>query len=414
MSAVSEGAAGETTGAAATKAQERAQERRAIGVASGAHVLHDGYTDLIYVMLPLWQAEFGIGYAALGLLRTCYSGTMASLQIPSALLSERLGVPLVLAVGTALSGIGYLVAGASVGFWTLVIALLIGGLGSSTQHPLASALVARAYAGPRAMKALGTYNFAGDIGKMSVPALASLMLLVLSWQQTVAFIGLLGIVVAVAIYALAPRFPVDAAPAAAAEAKAEAIGTGAPRSRYGFPLLLAIGMVDSATRMGFLIFLPFILIAKGASLPTVGLALTLVFAGGAVGKLVCAFIGARVGVIGTVCLTEGLTTVGILSLLPLPLEAALIVLPVIGIMLNGTSSVLYGSVPVLVEPDKRTRMFGIFYTGTIGAGAVSPALYGLVGDATSPQTALIVVACMCLLTLPLALVIRPALPAAAR
>jgi FSR family fosmidomycin resistance protein-like MFS transporter len=90
------------------------------------------------------------------------------------------------------------------------------------------------------------------------------------------------------------------------------------------------------------------------------------------------------------------------------------VLPVIGIMLNGTSSVLYGSVPVLVEPDKRTRMFGIFYTGTIGAGAVSPALYGLVGDATSPQTALIVVACMCLLTLPLALVIRPALPAAAR
>src|SRR5205823_11589190 len=139
-------------------------ERRAIGVAAGAHALHDGYTDLIYVMLPLWQAEFGIGFAALGLLRTCYSGTMASLQIPSALLSERLGIPLVLAVGTALSGFGYLVAGGSVGFWTLVLALLIGGLGSSTQHPLASALVARAFAGSRSMKAVGTYNFAGDIG----------------------------------------------------------------------------------------------------------------------------------------------------------------------------------------------------------------------------------------------------------
>lgn len=410
MSAVSEAAAGQTSGAAATKAQER----RAIGVASGAHVLHDGYTDLIYVMLPLWQAEFGIGYAALGLLRTCYSGTMASLQIPSALLSERVGVPLVLAVGTALSGIGYLVAGASAGFWMLVVALLIGGLGSSTQHPLASALVARAYAGPRAMRALGTYNFAGDIGKMSVPALASLMLVILPWQPTVAVLGLLGIAVAVAIYVLAPRFPAEAAPAASAEAKVETAGAGAPGSHYGFPLLLAIGMVDSATRMGFLIFLPFILIAKGASLPTVGLALTLVFAGGAVGKLVCAFIGVRIGVIGTVCLTEGLTTLGILALLPLPLEAALVVLPVIGIMLNGTSSVLYGSVPALVEPERRTRMFGIFYTGTIGSGAVSPALYGLVGDATSPQTALIVVACVCLVTLPLALVLRPALPASAR
>jgi MFS transporter, FSR family, fosmidomycin resistance protein len=410
MSAVSEAASAEASGAVATKADER----RAIGVASGAHVLHDGYTDLIYVMLPLWQAEFGIGYAALGLLRTCYSGTMASLQIPSALLSERLGVPLVLAAGTALSGIGYLIAGASVGFWTLVIALLIGGVGSSTQHPLASALVARAYAGPRAMKALGTYNFAGDIGKMSVPALASLMLVMLPWQPTVAFIGMLGLVVAVAIYFLAPRFPIDAAPAASAEAKPEAASASAPPNRYGFPLLLAIGMVDSATRMGFLIFLPFILIAKGASLPTVGLALTLVFAGGAVGKLVCAFIGAHIGVIGTVFLTEGLTMLGILALLPLPLEAALFVLPVIGILLNGTSSVLYGSVPELVEPEKRTRMFGIFYTGTIGSGAVAPALYGLVGDATSPQTALIVVACVCLLTLPLALVLRPALPASAR
>src|SRR5882757_8627740 len=191
-------------------AEVKAKEHRAIGVASGAHALHDGYTDLIYVMLPIWQNEFGIGYAALGLLRTCYSGTMASLQIPSALLSEKLGLPLVLAAGTALSGIGYLVAGASIGFWTLVIALLIGGLGSSTQHPLASALVARAFAGSRSMKALGTYNFAGDIGKMSVPAAASLMLVLLPWQPVLAIMGLVGLAAAVAIFWLSPRLPAEA------------------------------------------------------------------------------------------------------------------------------------------------------------------------------------------------------------
>jgi FSR family fosmidomycin resistance protein-like MFS transporter len=407
MSVVSEPA--ENSDAGTTESNER----RAIGVASGAHALHDGYTDLIYVMLPLWQAEFGIGFAALGLLRTCYSGTMAALQIPSALLSERLGLPLVLALGTALSGIGYLIAGFSGGFAMLVVALLVGGLGSSTQHPLASALVARAFAGLRSLKALGTYNFAGDIGKMSVPALASLMLVVMPWQPVVGILGLAGLVAAAAIYWFAPRLVAEVSGAPAGETKAAAPAPH-PRSRFGFPLLLAIGMVDSGTRMGFLIFLPFVLIAKGASLPTVGLALTLVFAGGAVGKLVCAFIGARIGVIGTVCLTEGLTTVAILALLPLPLEAAMVLLPVIGIMLNGTSSVLYGSVPVLVEPAKRTRMFGIFYTGTIGAGAVSPPLYGLVGDAFGVTVALCVVAGLSLLTLPLALALRPALPEAAR
>ena len=129
---------------------------------------------------------------------------------------------------------------------------------------------------------------------------------------------------------------------------------GARPRRLGFPLLLSIGVIDSATRMGFLTFLPFLLTAKGASLPTIGLALTLVFAGGAAGKLVCAFIGARIGVIATVWLTEALTTVAIVALLPLPLEAALVLLPVIGIALNGTSSVLYGSVPDLVEPARRS------------------------------------------------------------
>jgi MFS family permease len=399
---------------AADAAASKAEERRAIGVASGAHALHDGYTDLIYVMLPIWQAEFGLGYAALGLLRTCYSGTMAGLQIPSALLSERLGVPLVLAVGTALSGIGYLVAGASIGFWTLVLALLIGGIGSSTQHPLGSALVARAFAGTRSLKMLGTYNFAGDIGKMSVPAATSLLLVLLPWQPVLAIMGAVGLAVGAAIFWLAPRLPAEAQPARKDGAESASAAAPAGGKGFGFPLLLSIGMVDSATRMGFLIFLPFVLTAKGASLPTVGLALTLVFAGGAAGKLVCAFIGARIGVIATVCLTEGLTTLGILALLPLPLEAALVLLPIIGIMLNGTSSVLYGSVPMLVEPEKRARAFGIFYTGTIGSGAVAPALYGVFGDAFGVPVALMLVAGVCLVTLPLVLALRPALPAAAR
>src|SRR5215475_1652727 len=57
-------------------------ERRALGVACGAHMLHDGYTDLVWVALPIWQAEFGLNYAVVGLLRTIYSGTLASLQIP--------------------------------------------------------------------------------------------------------------------------------------------------------------------------------------------------------------------------------------------------------------------------------------------------------------------------------------------
>lgn len=392
-----------TVADASGEAQTRREERRAFGVASGAHVLHDGYTDLIYIMLPVWQAEFALSYAAIGILRGLFAGAMAALQIPASLLAERIGAIAVLAGGTALAGLGYCLAGASTGFAVLVIALLIGGIGASTQHPIASSMVARAFAGRRSLKALGSYNFAGDIGKMIFPAAAAFLMTVMPWRPMLVIVGAIGFAAAAAIALFSPR-----ADAHHADAKKSAAAHSPRGGRHAFPVLVAIGVLDSATRMGFLTFLPFLLIAKGADIPLIGVALTLVFAGGAAGKLVCAFIGERLGVVATVCLTEALTVAAILLLLRIPLDAAMIVLPLLGIALNGTSSVLYGSVPDLVETPRRDRAFGIFYTGTIGAGAVAPALYGFAGDALGVPGAMILVASLLVLTLPLALSLRSA------
>src|SRR5690606_10706124 len=186
-----------------------------------------------------------------------------------------------------------------------------------------SELVARAFSGGRARKALGTYNFAGDIGKMAVPLAASLLLVVLAWRETLAVLGTIGLIAAAAIFLLSPRFaplPPAVPPPSAHQ--------GARRMRSAFPLLLSIGVLDRATRMPFLTFLPFILPAKGASLRTIGIALTLVFAGGAVGKLACTYIGARFGRVATVWLTEVVTAAGIVALLLLPLGTTLALLPV--------------------------------------------------------------------------------------
>jgi MFS transporter, FSR family, fosmidomycin resistance protein len=389
-------------------------ERRAAAVSCGAHALHDGFTDLIYVMLPVWQAEFGIGYAELGFLRALYAGSMATFQIPSGLLAERIGDAALLALGTALAGIGYCLAGASAGIAPLMLALFFSGLGSSTQHPLASSLMAHAFAGSRSMKAIGAYNFAGDIGKMTVPAVAALLIAVMPWRPVLALLGAVGMLAGAAIFVCMPRAHGPAARPDAAHAQPELQPKLQPEqahawsgaSRFAFPLLVAIGMLDSGTRMGFLLFLPFVLTAKGASLPTLGLALTLVFTGGAAGKLVCAWIGARIGTIATVWLTESLTALLILALLILPLEAALLLLPAVGIALNGTSSVLYGSVPDLVAPERRTRAFSVFYTGTVGTGAVGPVIYGAIGDLFGVTAGVVSVALIVLLTLPLSLALK--------
>jgi MFS transporter, FSR family, fosmidomycin resistance protein len=394
------------------------EQRRALIVACGAHALHDGYTDLTWLALPIWQGEFGLSYAAVGFLRTMFSGTMAALQIPSAALAERIGVRAVLALGTAMAGVCYVIAGVSAGFAVLIAALLLGGLGAATQHPLASALVARAFAGPRAITAFGTYNFAGDIGKVAVPAAATALLLVMPWRPAYGLLGLVGIAAGIAIFMLTPGVAPEPSPenrdshagAAAAARPAGVARAAGAKGRAGFEpgyfLLLSLAAIDSVTRSGFLVFLPFLLIAKGASVTTAGFALTLTFLGGAAGKLACAWISARFGVIGTICTTEGLTAAGIVAMVFLPLEAAVTLLPALGVVLNGTSSATYGSVPHFASAAERNRAFSWFYTGTLGAGALAPTVAGLIGDIVGIPTAVTILAALVLTTLPLAWALR--------
>ena len=109
----------------------------------------------------------------------------------------------------------------------------------------------------------------------------------------------------------------------------------------------------------------------------------------------------------TVLLTEGGTAACILGVLVLPLVPVFLLLPLLGVMLNGTSSVLYGTVPELAPAHQAERAFALFYTGTIGSGAICPVLYGILGDAMGPSMATIATAATALAIFPLALALAP-------
>jgi MFS transporter, FSR family, fosmidomycin resistance protein len=367
---------------------------RTLAVTGTNHALHDGYTDLIYVLLPVWQAEFGLSYGVLALMRALYAGAMAGLQIPVGRLAEKINGRTILAFGTVLSALGYVLAGFSGGVMGLGIALTLSGAGSSTQHPIASAAVSRAY-GAASRGPLGIYNFAGDLGKAAIPGTLSLLLLVTSWRHALLLLAAVGLLVAALIIWLMPPVGKTAAPKAIANAQQR-------DGRGGFYWLFSIGVLDTAVRMGLLTFLPFLLQAKGASISTSGFALTLVFIGGAAGKFVCGWLGERVGTLRTVLLTEGGTAACILAVLALPLAPTLVLLPLLGVMLNGTSSVLYGTVPEIAPPQRAERAFALFYTGTIGSGAIAPVLYGFLGDAFGPTVATAATAVTALAIIPLA------------
>ncbi|CAD0260462.1 MFS transporter [Pseudomonas veronii] len=383
---------------------ETSTRRRALIAGCSAHAVHDGLTDVIYVLLPIWQAQFALSYVQIGLLRGAYSGMMAVFQLMASRAATRWGRTPMLVGGTALAGVAYLLVGQASGLTVLLLALLLGGLGASTQHPLASSMITDAYEeGGGVKQALAHYNFSGDIGKTLIPGLVGLLLTLISWRASATLLGLLGLAAAGLLWWLIPGQP----HAAASTTKPQpCTATG---SAAGLRALILTGTIDSAVRMGFLTFLPFLLQAKGAGTAGIGLALTLLFIGGAFGKLFCGYLGVRIGMMKTVWLTETSTALLIVAALYLPLAGLMLMLPVLGLVLNGTSSVLYGAVPDLVSPGKRERAFALFYTGTIGGGALAPVLMGGVGDALGVPVAVMVLAGMLLVTLPLVWEVRRSL-----
>jgi MFS family permease len=139
----------------------------------------------------------------------------------------------------------------------------------------------------------------------------------------------------------------------------------------------------------------------------VGLALGLLFGGGAIGKFLCGVGAQRLGVLPTVWITEIVTGGGILALLVIPHHLTLVLLPIVGAALNGTSSVLYGSVADYVTPEHQARAFGVFYTVVIASGAVSPVACGVLSDLTNLDFALAAVAVVALLAIPLSFQLKP-------
>src|SRR5688572_24904076 len=119
--------------------------RRSLASCCAAHTLHDGLSDVTYVLLPLLAQTFGLSLSQVGMIRAAHRTSMAVFQIPAGLFAERFGERNLLAIGTLVSALAFLALGSATGFWMILAALFFTGLGSAVQHPLASTIISHAY-----------------------------------------------------------------------------------------------------------------------------------------------------------------------------------------------------------------------------------------------------------------------------
>jgi MFS family permease len=386
----------------------KTNRKRTLATTCAAHTLHDGLSDVTYVLLPLLAQTFGLSLAQVGLIRSAHRVAMASFQIPAGLIAERFGERNLLAFGTLIAGLAFLALGYAPGFWAILVALFFAGVGGAVQHPLSSTIISHAYPDEGRRGALGTYNFFGDVGKFVFGGIVSLLLLVgISWQAPVIGFGLLGIATAVAIFVTVSNTRAAAPPVAGAAPAPKTRGWGI-RNPQAFTALCLIEILDSSTRTGFLTFIAFVLIEKGLPQGWAVLSVPLILVGGMAGKLACGFLAERFGVVRMIIITEVATGCGILATLALPGALSFLLLPLIGVVLQGTSSVLYATVGEYVEQDRLPRAFGFFYTLGSLCGIAAPLGYGLLGDLQGVETSIAVIGVAIFLTVPLAAMLKPA------
>jgi MFS family permease len=375
-------------------------KRRTLATCCATHMLHDGLSDVSYVLLPLLAQTFGLSLAQVGLIRSAHRTAMAAFQIPAGLLAERFGERNPLALGTLLAGVAFVTLGCVSGFWAILGALFLAGAGSAVQHPLCSTIISRAFPQDGRRAALGTYNFAGDVGKFAFGGAVSLLLVAgVPWQAPVVGFGITAILTAAAVLLLV-------ADARAHSVSAATSGRGwGIRARRGFMALCLIEVLDSSTRTGFMTFIAFLLLAKGLPEHWAVLSVPLVLVGGMAGKLACGLLAERLGIARMIVLTEVATGGGILAALALPGVGAFLLLPLLGVVLQGTSSVLYATIGEYVDPERLPRAFGFFYTIGSVCGIAAPLGYGLLGNRYGVDASIAVMGVAILLTLPLSLLL---------
>ncbi|MGF1595326.1 MAG: MFS transporter [Acidimicrobiales bacterium] len=239
---------------------------------TGAHLVNDFNALMLPAFLPAMTDEFGLTYLQLGILSLAFTILSGLLQVFAGHHADRHGRRRrALAFGFTVTAVGFVAMGLSPTFVVLVAASLLCGLGASTYHPQATAVLVNAYPGERG-RTMGIHGWGGSVGTFIAPLGVAVLVTAVGWRPALFVLAVPSVVVALLLRAR--------------------LGESAPnptaRLRGGITgevwlLAVTFGLLSMVIR-GFLTFLPTFLVERGSSLSEAGLLTTLILVVGLVAQ----------------------------------------------------------------------------------------------------------------------------------
>lgn len=353
------------------------KSKQALIFGSLNHVVSDFVFALMVPILILIEEDpsLSINYTQIGIIRMVHTGAAGIAQIPFGLITNIFNEAWLIIIGNLWVTIGLIILSYVQTYPSVVFISLIGGLGGGAQHPLATNLVSRSYENKNQSTAIGTVNFAGDIGKILAPLCGTFILASLGWRKGLKFTGI-STLIFISIYLLSVLKNFKYFTSKTTSNKIPDIY----KPSLAFMVLCCALFIDSGIRTAAITFIPFVLKSIDLDTENVLFLLTALLIGGAIGKILCGWLNERYSFISIVLFTKGTTALIFFMFMfaeKLPLIPLMLVL---GLGLNGTSSILYGQVGKTVPIDSRSSSYAYLYTlGEIGS-ATFPFLIGVLSD----------------------------------
>lgn len=362
------------------------------------HVLNDGFYASFLLLLPFIAKDLHLNLTEVGFLGTVVNSLSIILALPAGYITTKFGGMRTLLFALFVYGLGFLATGFSPNYLWLCFTFLIVGSGVGVFHPIGFALIAKWSSKETRGRQMGNFTAIGDIGKIGIAALLTLIIIAIGWRYTTLLYATVAIAFAGIFYLffLSKSEKFKATEQKITEIRLKEIIT---HKKFLFAVLAAF--CDSFASSSLFIFLPFLLLKRGVNPALLGLFAATFFIGNFIGKSAFGRFVDRFGNTNIFILSEVLMALFILLLANSAILSIIIVCSIIlGIFTKGTVPVLQTMVSDSAEHHgnfEKTFAVSAFVTST--ATTLAPLLLGLISDKLGIMAAFNVMAIMALVAI---------------
>jgi predicted MFS family arabinose efflux permease len=176
------------------------QQAGAVGMISGGHFCSHFYNLSLPPLFPFIKAEFGISYAALGLIWTTYFLATSVVQMPVGMLVDRIGARRMLFAGLLLMSGSVALAGLTNSYWMLLAMYFVAGIGNSVFHPADFVILSATVPDHRMGRAFSVHSFGGQAGSAAAPLILVALAVLWDWRVALVATGMIGVAFSFAMY----------------------------------------------------------------------------------------------------------------------------------------------------------------------------------------------------------------------